>query len=249
MILLGAACLCPKTRQRKSEAMEMIVPGTLWMMKTSPQANHGIKKRRQPWKTPWCRFVKWFEDTLIAMLCILVTSPIMLLAALIVKLESRGPVLFKQKRGGRNGKMFTIYKFRTMTVDACRDDKAGHATPGDYRVTRIGRFLRATSIDELPQLFNVLKGDMSVIGPRPHMLHHDEIYRAVVQGYDRRFRMKPGLTGLAQVAGFRGMIYENSDMQHRVDADNDYIENWSLWLDIKILCRTVWVVVRLTNAY
>lgn len=188
-------------------------------------------------------------DRLVALVGLVLAMPVMLLAALAIRLETPGPVFFKQERGGLNGKSFVIYKFRTMTAEAGMDTKAGHATKHDPRKTRVGTFLRQSSIDELPQLINVLKGDMSIVGPRPHMVYHDAVYRTQVKGYDRRFRAKPGLTGLAQVNGYRGMIREVSDMQNRVDCDNAYIDSWSALLDVKILFKMVWVVLRGINAH
>lgn len=165
-------------------------------------------------------------------------SPFFLLVALAIVIDSRGPVLFRQRRTGYDGVPFVIYKFRTMLVQedgpvilqAMRDDK---------RTTRLGRYLRRTSIDELPQLFNVLKGDMSLVGPRPHALAHDHYYSAKVRGYRNRFKAKPGITGLAQVSGFRGPIHHLEHMEARVRVDVDYIRIWNLSLDIQILIRTL----------
>ena len=193
--------------------------------------------------------VKNMADRLLAFFGLLTVSPLLMVVALAIKLDSRGSVFFTQMRGGQNGESFRIYKFRTMREEAGEDDKADHARPGDDRTTKLGSFLRRSSIDELPQLINVLKGDMSLVGPRPHMVYHDEVYSSQVRGYKQRFRMKPGLTGWAQVKGFRGMINTNDDMQNRVDADNYYIDHWSLWLDVKILFKSVWVVLRAINAH
>jgi Undecaprenyl-phosphate glucose phosphotransferase len=182
-----------------------------------------------------------------ALFCLLMLLPSLALVAVLIKLDSRGPVLFWQTRLGRNGKPFRIWKFRTMTV---LEDGAAvrQATPGDQRVTRLGRWLRITSIDELPQLINVLKGDMSLVGPRPHAVLHDDQFGQLIADYALRRRVKPGITGLAQVMGFRGATPTVDLMETRVRLDNQYIENWSIWLDIGILARTLTEVVGGRNA-
>ena len=164
--------------------------------------------------------------------------PLLLLVAVLVRLDSSGPALFRQKRGGLNGAPFVIYKFRTMRV---QEDGAEirHCTKGDARVTRLGAFLRRTSLDELPQLLNVLKGDMSLVGPRPHALAHDELYGALLPDYRDRTAARPGLTGLAQISGFRGDIRDIDMMRHRVACDVAYIRSWSIALDIRLLVATV----------
>ena len=173
-----------------------------------------------------------------ALFGILLLSPFLLLVALIIVIESRGSPLFKQRRSGYRGAPFVIYKFRSMTV---RED--GHrvvqAVKDDVRITPFGRLMRRTSFDELPQLLNVLKGDMSLVGPRPHALAHDEYYGAVVPGYAARFHAKPGITGLAQVSGLRGQTETIEHMAARVEKDLEYIRTWSLFSDIKILFLTV----------
>ncbi len=193
--------------------------------------------------------VKHGLDRVVAFILLILFAPLMIVTAICIKLDSRGPVFFRQDRGGRHGKAFQIIKFRTMTEAASKQTEADHARPGDPRMTRLGKFLRQTSIDELPQLINVLMGDMSLVGPRPHMVYHDECYRKTVRHYDRRFAMKPGLTGWAQVQGFRGKIDTPEDMQKRVDCDIHYVEHWSLWLDVKVLIKTPWVVLRAINAH
>lgn len=170
------------------------------------------------------------------------------LIALAVVVESRGPVLFRQRRTGRHGKVFTIYKFRSMTVTE-DGDVIAHATRGDQRVTRVGAFLRETSLDELPQLLNVIRGDMSLVGPRPHALAHDLHYGALLPRYPQRFEVRPGLTGLAQVQGHRGEIRQLDCMARRVDADADYAAGWSFVDDLVIVARTVPLLVARTNAY
>jgi Undecaprenyl-phosphate glucose phosphotransferase len=197
-------------------------------------------------------FVKRAEDLVLGLLIILAVSPILLLTAMAIRLESRGPILFRQPRHGFNDTIFNIYKFRTMYVD--RADPTGQArtTRNDPRVTRIGRFLRRWSIDELPQLFNVIKGDMSLIGPRPHpvgMLAADSDYRLVVANYAARHRMKPGITGWAQVAGYRGETETIEKAKRRVDLDLEYIAHWSPLFDVRILLLTAATVVSGKGAY
>lgn len=167
--------------------------------------------------------------------------PLLLAIAALVKLTSHGPALFRQRRSGRDGQVFWIYKFRTMHV--LEDGpEVSHAVKNDHRTTAIGRFLRRSSLDELPQLLNVLKGEMSLVGPRPHAIAHDAYYSKVVPNYALRFAAKPGITGLAQVQGYRGEITSIANMQGRVDRDIEYITNWSVALDIKILLLTVFSV-------
>ena len=179
---------------------------------------------------------------------LLLFLPLLLTIALLVRLESGGPVIFKQRRTGHMGRPFTIYKFRTMTVAEDNAD-VRHATRDDARVTAIGAVLRKLSLDELPQFLNVLKGDMSLVGPRPHALAHDAHYGEAIPTYADRFRAKPGLTGLAQVNGLRGEIHDLRCMRDRVAADNLYIESWSLGLDIAILAKTAVIIFRDPQAY
>ena len=174
--------------------------------------------------------------------------PLLFCVALAVRFESPGPVIFKQRRTGHQGRIFTIYKFRTMTVVEDGADLR-HATRNDSRVTAIGALLRRLSLDELPQFFNVLQGDMSLVGPRPHALAHDQRYGEVIPTYADRFRAKPGLTGLAQVNGLRGEIQDLRCMRDRVAADNLYIESWSLGLDLAILAKTAMIIFRDPQAY
>jgi putative colanic acid biosynthesis UDP-glucose lipid carrier transferase len=187
-------------------------------------------------------------DILGAAFAILLFLPLLMTIALMVRLESGGPVIFKQRRTGHMGRIFTIYKFRTMTVAEDRDD-VRQATRGDTRVTAFGALLRKLSLDELPQFFNVLQGDMSLVGPRPHALAHDTYYGDLIPTYGDRFRAKPGLTGLAQVNGLRGEIQDLRCMRDRVAADNLYIESWSLGLDIAILAKTALIIFRDPQAY
>ena len=166
------------------------------------------------------------------------TAPFLLALALLIRLETPGPALFKQRRTGRNGQTFTIYKFRTMRVVEDGVDIV-QASENDQRTTRLGRFLRRSSIDELPQFLNVLKGEMSLIGPRPHALAHDDYYGARVPGYEGRFLVRPGLSGLAQVRGCRGATPETEMMAERVRWDLTYIETWSLALEARIFLETI----------
>lgn len=187
-------------------------------------------------------------DVLVAGGALLFFAPLLLLVAILIKLESPGPVLFRQSRGGLNGKAFTIFKFRSMR---CQENgpQVVQALRDDDRITTIGRFIRKTSIDELPQLLNVLRGDMSIVGPRPHALAHDEQYGALIANYHLRFRTRPGLTGLAQIKGLRGGTSAVETMAARIDADNEYIERWTLGGDVKILLMTVPHLLMAENAY
>jgi len=187
-------------------------------------------------------------DMVVAAWALLLFLPLLLVVMVAIQVESPGPAIFRQRRTGYRGQVFTILKFRTMTVT---EDSAEvrQATRDDARVTAVGALLRKLSIDELPQLWNVLRGDMSIVGPRPHALAHDAYYGALIPTYASRFRAKPGLTGYAQVNGFRGEINDMRCMSDRVAADNSYIEEWSLALDIAILLKTVPLVFRDPNAY
>ena len=192
--------------------------------------------------------LKRLLDVSVAGFALLLFLPLLLMVMLAIRLESPGSSIFRQRRTGYRGQVFTIYKFRTMTVtEDC--DKVRQATKGDERVTEVGALLRKLSIDELPQLWNVLKGDMSIVGPRPHALAHDEYYGALIPTYAARFRAKPGLTGYAQVNGFRGEIGDTRCMCDRVAADNSYIEEWSPALDLAILARTVPLIFSDPRAY
>jgi putative colanic acid biosynthesis UDP-glucose lipid carrier transferase len=172
----------------------------------------------------------------------------MLVIAWLVKRSSPGPVFFRQRRYGLDGREILVWKFRTMT---CCDDGSNvrQASRDDDRVTRIGRFLRRSSLDELPQLFNVINGSMSLVGPRPHANAHNEQYRSVIDGYMLRHKVKPGITGLAQVNGYRGETETLEKMEKRVACDHQYIREWSFWMDVKILAKTLGVVVAQRNAY
>lgn len=193
-------------------------------------------------------FIKRLEDIVLGSIILALVSPIMLSIAVAIKLTSRGPVMFKQTRHGLRGEKFQVLKFRTMTV--CEDgNKVRQATRHDSRITRVGAFLRKTSLDELPQFINVLLGHMSIVGPRPHAVAHNEEYRQLIPGYMLRHLVKPGITGLAQVNGWRGETDTLFKMQKRVEFDMEYIRGWSLWLDIKIILMTALKTVHDKNAY
>jgi exopolysaccharide biosynthesis polyprenyl glycosylphosphotransferase len=179
-------------------------------------------------------------DLIIALVVRIMLAPILVLVAALIRLESRGPVFFAQKRDGFSGRSFKMWKFRTMSV--IEDGPViRQATKNDPHVTRLGRLLRQSSIDELPQLLNVIAGDMSLVGPRPHASAHNLEYEKIISNYAYRYHMKPGLPGWAQVNGLRGETQKVDLMKQRIEADIWYINNWSLWLDIKILARTLFI--------
>lgn len=191
---------------------------------------------------------KRFSDIVFASILILLLWPVMLGIAIGIKMTSPGPILFKQRRYGLYGERIRVFKFRSMTV--CEDrEQVLQARRNDPRVTKFGAFLRRTSLDELPQLFNVLFGSMSLVGPRPHAVAHNEEYRKLIDGYMLRHKVRPGITGWAQVNGFRGETETLDKMKRRVEYDLHYLRNWSLALDITILLRTARLVVRDGNAY
>ncbi|KEF31631.1 Capsular polysaccharide biosynthesis protein [Marinobacter nitratireducens] len=185
---------------------------------------------------PGSALMKSLMDSTLALLGVIALSPILLACAVAVKFSSPGPVLFRQKRHGWNGNIIEVLKFRSMKVHS--DTQVKQAQKEDPRVTRVGRFLRRSSLDELPQLFNVIKGDMSLVGPRPHAVAHNDYYSDKIIAYMARHRIKPGITGLAQISGYRGETDTLDKMQKRVELDLDYINHWSLWLDVKILIKT-----------
>ncbi len=207
------------------------------------------------WQRPmrdFNRFLKAIEDRAIAILGLILLSPLLLATALIIKLTSRGPVLFRQERFGFNNVKISVLKFRSMYVDRQDVSGAERTVRGDSRVTPFGRIIRRLSIDELPQLFNVLTGEMSIVGPRPHateMKVGDDYYFEAVRGYAARHRVKPGITGLAQVRGLRGEIATIERAKRRVEFDMYYIENWSLMLDLRIILETVWRLLWDRNVY
>jgi putative colanic acid biosysnthesis UDP-glucose lipid carrier transferase len=193
-------------------------------------------------------FVKGLSDIVIASLILCLISPILIILAIGVKLSSKGPVLFMQRRYGLDGQEIVVYKFRSMTVTEGGDNVV-QAKVNDKRVTKFGKFIRKTSLDELPQFINVLQGRMSIVGPRPHAISHNELYRKLIKGYMVRHKVKPGITGWAQVNGFRGETETVDSMQKRIDFDIDYLKKWSLGLDIKIILKTVLLIFKDAKAY
>lgn len=185
---------------------------------------------------PTAALSKSLVEKTVAFLAIIALSPLLLIIALAVKLNSPGPVFFKQDRHGWNGKVIKVWKFRSMRVHDDREVK--QASRNDSRITAVGRFIRRTSLDELPQLFNVLQGHMALVGPRPHAVAHNNYYSGKILAYMARHRIKPGITGLAQISGCRGETDTIDKMQKRVEIDLQYINSWSLWLDLKILVKT-----------
>ena len=173
----------------------------------------------------------------------------MLLIALGIKLTSKGPVLFRQQRYGIGGEPITVWKFRNMTVMDAGDKNLVQASKGDSRITPFGGFLRRTSVDELPQFLNVISGTMSIVGPRPHAIIHNEFYRTAIHGYMLRHKVKPGITGLAQIKGYRGETDTLAKMEGRTKYDLEYIRSWSLWLDIKLIVMTAFGGFLNKNAY
>jgi exopolysaccharide biosynthesis polyprenyl glycosylphosphotransferase len=201
----------------------------------------------------WDVVMKWLFDKIVGTLALIAALPVMALVALAIKLDSKGPVLFKQRRYGFNNEMVEIYKFRSMYVDQADATAKKLVTRDDPRVTRVGRFIRKTSLDELPQLFNVVfSGNLSLVGPRPHAVHakaEDRLYDEAVDGYFARHRVKPGLTGWAQINGWRGETDSHEKIKRRVEHDLFYIENWSILFDLYILARTPFALVRAESAY
>jgi len=200
----------------------------------------------------WGWALKEIEDRVIAVAALVLLSPVLLAVACAVKLTSKGPVFFKQKRHGFNNQLVEVYKFRSMFTELSDADAVKLVSNGDPRVTPVGRFIRKTSLDELPQLFNVLKGELSLVGPRPHAAQAKagtRIYNEVVEGYYARHRMKPGMTGLAQIHGWRGETDTEEKLQRRVELDIQYIDNWSIWMDLYILAMTPLSLLNAENAY
>jgi putative colanic acid biosynthesis UDP-glucose lipid carrier transferase len=206
-----------------------------------------IAIRESPF-TGFNSMVKRGSDIVLGLIIQILLLPVMLLIAIAVKVTSKGPVIFRQRRYGLYGEEIIVYKFRSMTVSE-DGDKVVQATKNDQRVTRIGGFLRRSSLDELPQFINVLQGRMSIVGPRPHAVAHNEQYRKLIKGYMLRHKVKPGITGWAQVNGLRGETETLDKMEARIHFDLDYLRNWSLWLDIWIILCTVKVVLKRDNAH
>jgi Undecaprenyl-phosphate glucose phosphotransferase len=200
----------------------------------------------------WNAFLKALEDRVLGTLLLALLSPLMALVALAVRLDSRGPIFFKQKRYGFNNELIEVYKFRSMYVDMSDANAAKLVTRDDPRVTRVGRIIRKTSLDELPQLLNVLKGELSLVGPRPHALQaksENRLYDDVVDGYFARHKIKPGITGWAQINGWRGETDTVEKIEQRVAHDIAYIDRWSLWFDLYILALTPFALLKSENAY
>jgi Undecaprenyl-phosphate glucose phosphotransferase len=201
----------------------------------------------------WDVVMKWLFDKLIGGLMLVCALPAMAAIALIIKLESRGPILFKQKRYGFNNDLIEVYKFRSMYAETADATASKLVTKDDPRVTRVGRIIRKTSLDELPQLFNVvLRGNLSLVGPRPHAINakaEARLYDEAVDGYFARHRVKPGITGWAQISGWRGETDTHEKIQQRVEHDLYYIENWSVLFDLYILARTPFALLKTENAY
>lgn len=191
--------------------------------------------------------LKRLEDFILGSIALLILFPLMALISVLVKLDSTGPALFCQARNGRNREIIKVYKFRTMYQSGSQEFK--QARKDDPRITRVGAFLRRTSLDELPQLFNVVQGSMSLVGPRPHPLKLDEDFKYVIPALTSRYCVKPGITGWAQINGYRGETRRVSDMVARIEHDRYYVSHWSLWLDIKILALTVLKGWTHKNAY
>lgn len=202
--------------------------------------------------TDWGLVAKWVFDKTVALAALVLLAPVMLAVAAAIRLDSKGPIFFKQKRYGLNNELIEMFKFRSMYTEMSDVNAAKLVTKDDPRVTPIGRFIRKTSLDELPQLFNVLRGDLSLVGPRPHALQAkagDKLYDEVVEGYFSRHRVTPGITGWAQINGWRGETDTSHKIQKRVDHDIYYIENWSILLDMYILLKTPFALLKTDNAY
>lgn len=202
--------------------------------------------------TGWSPLVKRCEDLVLCILALLLLSPFMIVTALAIKIDSRGPVLFLQKRYGYNNRLIWVYKFRSMYIEKTDEDAENQTTRDDDRITRVGKFIRKTSIDELPQLFNVLIGNMSMVGPRPHATATKAAgvpFEEAVREYSSRHRVKPGITGWAQINGFRGETDTLYKIEKRVEYDLEYIENWSVWFDLYILFRTIPAILSTKDVY
>jgi exopolysaccharide biosynthesis polyprenyl glycosylphosphotransferase len=203
--------------------------------------------------TDWDVVIKWLFDKIVGAVALICAAPIMLLIAFAIKFDSKGPVFFKQRRHGFNNEFFDIYKFRSMYVEHSDAMASKVVVRNDPRVTRVGRFIRKTSLDELPQLFNVVfTGNMSLVGPRPHAIHgkvEEQLFGEAVDGYFARHRVKPGITGWAQINGWRGEPDSKEKIERRVEHDLYYIDNWSILFDLYIVARTPFALIRAENAY
>jgi len=216
--------------------------------KVSNLGSLGLLDVKKKALSDWQPFVKNCEDKILGALFMLIAAPLFPLIALAIKLDSKGPVFFAQRRRGVNRRDIEVLKFRTMHVTANGDD-VRQVAEADERITCVGRVLRRFSLDELPQLVNVLRGEMSLVGPRPHAVRHDDEFSEYLEAYANRHQVKPGITGLAQVNGCRGPTDTPEKVAARVAYDTEYVRTWSLWLDLKILARTAWVVLIGRNAY
>jgi undecaprenyl-phosphate galactose phosphotransferase/putative colanic acid biosynthesis UDP-glucose lipid carrier transferase len=215
--------------------------------KVGPDLRLQMELQRAP-LNPTELAIKRSCDLVVSAISLIALAPLLVIVSIAIAADSRGPIIFRQNRKGFNGKQFAIYKFRTLKVGE-DGDAVKQVTRQDQRLTRIGQILRTTSIDELPQLVNVLKGDMSLAGPRPHAVVHDNKYADLVANYALRHHVKPGMTGWAQVNGFRGETAAVELMQRRVSYDLWYVNNWSFWLDLRILGLTCIEVLRGRNAF
>lgn len=234
----------------KSGVHTKFIPDYMSIIPTKPYTEDidglpAINIRYVPLSSTWNRMIKRLGDIVFAVLGIVISSPIMLVSAILVKTTSKGPIIFKQERVGLHNKTFQMYKFRSMRMQTVEDEKLGWTTKNDDRVTKVGRILRKTSLDELPQLFNILKGEMSLIGPRPERPQFVEQFKEEIPRYMVKHQVRPGLTGWAQVNGYRG----DTSIYRRVEYDLYYIENWSIAFDMKIIFLTFFVGFVNKNAY
>jgi putative colanic acid biosynthesis UDP-glucose lipid carrier transferase len=241
---------CVKVLRSLAVDVELVLPrlGEEWVGRPVSRLDgvQAMNLMRSPLSQE-ARFLKRAEDYVVSLLLLAILAPLFVFVAILIKLDSKGPVFFRQSRSGFEKSEFSIFKFRTMRAEP--DAPFRQASQGDERVTRLGRFLRATSIDELPQLLNVLKGEMSLVGPRPHEVSMNAAYAEQIDDYLVRHRIKPGITGWAQVNGARGETRTLADMKRRLSYDLDYVDNWSIWLDLQILLRTCAVFLFQKNAY
>jgi Undecaprenyl-phosphate glucose phosphotransferase len=249
----------PWTKQREVDVLvnSLRVLSTPIYLLPDDHVSEYLRRQRRPWRREYLvelkraplsereQIAKRLFDIAVSGFLLVLLAPIALIVAVAIKLDSPGTSIFRQMRNGFNGRRFVIYKFRTMTV-AEDGAEIKQATKGDARVTRLGRLLRRSNLDELPQLFNVLRGDMSLVGPRPHAVAHNNEYEKLIANYAFRYHMRPGITGFAQIQGLRGETKTVDRMAARVDADLWYINNWSFWLDLKILLRTLLLGVQST---
>lgn len=234
----------------KSGVHTKFIPDYMSIIPSSPytediQGLMAINIRYVPLNNTFNQLIKRLFDIIMSLVGIVITGPIMILCAILVKCTSEGPVIFKQERVGHHNNTFNMYKFRSMRMQTEKEEKKGWTTKDDPRVTKVGAILRKTSLDELPQLFNILKGDMSIVGPRPERPQFVEQFREEIPRYMVKHQVRPGLTGWAQVNGFRG----DTSIYKRIEYDLYYIENWSFWLDIRIIFRTFFVGFINKNAY